>query len=307
MMKRMIQFCLAMITFACALSSAQAQTTATFISATGTDAGTCTLTQPCRNLTFALTQTATNGIITMLDSGTYAAATITKGITIQAAPGVAAVIEATSGNALTIGVGTTNFVTLRNLQIEGGGTGNMGIQSSSAGGVQIENCTIRNFANVGIQLTGNAGKHSVTNSVVQHCNVGIVIAITTGSATTSQALLDGCRIEKSGSIGISVVANGTNNKVRTVIANTTTTSNVNHGLSISGNATSTTDAILENCLVANNGTGLSSSNNGTIRVSNSIITGNNLGISGMVILTRTNNSIDHNTTQGSFSGTFTAK
>ncbi len=290
--------------------AASAQSAATYLSAgTGSDAGLCTLASPCRNLTYALTQTQAGGVISIIDSGEFASASILKAITIQAAPGVKAVINTASGNALTIAAASTDFVILRGLTLEGQGAANFGIQSTSAGGVQIENCVVRNFAGTGISLSGNAGKHSISNTTVQNCNNGIVAAVTSATFTTAFALINNCRVEKMATTGISITANNSGNKTLAMIRNTVVLQCAGNGFASNGNSGAETEMMLENCVASNNGTGIQSSSTAKTRVSNCIVTGNTLALSGAsgTLRTRGNNTVDYNTTTGAFTGTFSAK
>ena len=290
--------------------AASAQSATTYLSAgTGSDAGQCALASPCRNLTYALTQTQAGGVISIIDSGEFASASILKAITIQAAPGVKAVINPASGNALTIAAATTDFVILRGLTLEGQGTANFGIQSTAAGGVQIENCVVRNFAGTGISLSGNAGKHSISNTTVQNCNNGIVAAVTTASFTTAFALINNCRVEKMATTGISISANNSGNKTLAVIRNTVVLQCASIGFTSNGNSGAETEMMLENCVASNNGTGIQSTSTAKTRVSNCLVTGNTLALSGAsgTLRTRGNNTVEYNTTTGAFTGSFSAK
>lgn len=287
-----------------------AQSTTTYIAAsTGTDSGPCTSAAPCRNLTYALTQTQAGGAITILDSGEFASVSILKAITIQAAPGVKAIISAASGDALTIGVAATDFVTLRGLTLEGQGTANFGIRSNSAGSVQIENCVVRNFAGTGISLSGNAGKHFLSNTTVQNCNNGIVVSITSGTFTKAHALISNCRVEKITAAGISIAANNSGNTTRAVIRNTVVLQCAAVGVAANGNSNGDTEVMLESCVISQNGTGIQSFSSAPTRVSNCIVTGNTLALNGVAVMLRTrgNNTIEYNTTEGSFTGSFSAK
>ena len=64
----------------------------TWVSGTGTDAGNCPRTAPCRTFQFAHDQTNNNGAINVLTSGNFGPLTITKPISIVA-DGVEAVIN----------------------------------------------------------------------------------------------------------------------------------------------------------------------------------------------------------------------
>src|ERR1700674_495628 len=69
---------------ACGLSAApaEAQSSRTFVSGTGTDSGACTRVAPCKTFAFALTQTAAGAEIDVLDVAGYGHVTITKAISI---------------------------------------------------------------------------------------------------------------------------------------------------------------------------------------------------------------------------------
>ena len=73
----------------------------TWVSGTGTDAGNCPRTAPCRTFQFAHDQTNNNGAINVLSSGNFGPVTITKPISIVA-EGVEAVINTDAGGAAII-------------------------------------------------------------------------------------------------------------------------------------------------------------------------------------------------------------
>src|SRR5262244_3527034 len=105
---------------------AQAQATRTWVSGVGDDANPCSRTAPCKTFAGAISKTATGGIIDVLDPGGFGAVTITKSITIDGSGGSIAGIAA----ALTTGIiinGPSVHVILRNLDIEGLGTGIVGV------------------------------------------------------------------------------------------------------------------------------------------------------------------------------------
>lgn len=121
-----------------------AQATRTWVSGVGDDANPCSRTAPCKTFAGAISKTATGGEINALDPGGYGAVTITKAITI-AAEGVGeagVLVSGTSG--IIVNAPTGSQVSLRGLQIEGIGTGLVGIRVLG-GDVRVENCVIRNF------------------------------------------------------------------------------------------------------------------------------------------------------------------
>src|SRR5881275_1519114 len=61
---------------------AQAQATRSYVSGTGRDSTSCTVSAPCKTLQAALTATAAGGEIYVLNSSNYGAATINTAVTI---------------------------------------------------------------------------------------------------------------------------------------------------------------------------------------------------------------------------------
>src|SRR5436853_7870839 len=76
-------------------SSAQAQATRTWVSGVGDDANPCSRTAPCKTFAGAISKTAKDGEISVLDPGGFGTVTITKSITIDGSTtGVAGVLNA---------------------------------------------------------------------------------------------------------------------------------------------------------------------------------------------------------------------
>lgn len=277
---------------------AQAQVVQTFVSAQqGDDAHDCSLIKPCRTFTRAINEVKPGGEVTALDSGDYQAFSINKAVTVQAAPGVYAGITVTSNSAVFISAGANDVVVVRGLTLNSLG-GNFGIIFNAGAALHVESCTIHGFAQHGISFNA-AAELFVKDTVVRNSNAGIFI--NTGSGT-AKGSIDRCRLENGGS-GLQV---NTNTKV-------TARDTVASGNSIRGfGAMPITGGVgelnLENCVASGNETGIQASSGGTIRVSNSTITNNLIGISsGGVTLSRLNNTVEGNTGNGSFSGTFAAK
>ncbi len=100
----------------------------TWVSGTGTDAGNCPITAPCRTFAFAHTQTSNNGAINVLTSGNFGPLTITKPISIVA-DGVEALINTGAGGAgVIVQAGANAVVSLRGLIIDMRGTSHNGIR-----------------------------------------------------------------------------------------------------------------------------------------------------------------------------------
>ncbi|HZS06048.1 MAG TPA: right-handed parallel beta-helix repeat-containing protein [Blastocatellia bacterium] len=88
-------------------------------------------------------------------------------------------------------------------------------------------------------------------------------------------------------------------------------SGTNTGARVAPDASGTADVNFENCTVANNRFGLSVEGAGaTVRVSDSTITDNGFGVttaSGATLLSRGNNTVEGNSINGNFTGTYSAR
>ena len=140
---------------------AAAASNRTFVASTGSDAGTCSRSQPCRSFSYAVSQTVPNGEVLVLDSAGYGALTITESITISNPSGVeAAISTAAGGTAITINASKPIDVTLRGLTLLGLGTASTGITvtssipstATSAGSVNIIDCMVKDFTGDGISI-----------------------------------------------------------------------------------------------------------------------------------------------------------
>ncbi|HWS52602.1 MAG TPA: hypothetical protein VN228_00635 [Pyrinomonadaceae bacterium] len=118
-------FALCVLTLALA-SAAQAQATRTWVSGVGDDAFPCSRTAPCKTFAGAISKTAVNGEINVLDPGGFGAVTAIKSITIDGYGAHASILASgTNGVVVNIAAGVANdphrSVRLRNLSINGTG------------------------------------------------------------------------------------------------------------------------------------------------------------------------------------------
>src|SRR3981189_3749017 len=108
---------------------AQAQATRTWVSGVGDDVNPCSRTAPCKTFAGAISKTAAGGEIDALDPAGYGAVTITKGITIDGGGGQVGSVLVSGTNGIVINANaSTDVVILRNLRINGIGTGLNGVQ-----------------------------------------------------------------------------------------------------------------------------------------------------------------------------------
>jgi hypothetical protein len=178
-------------------------------------------------------------------------------------------------------------VTLRNLSIDGGGTGLIGVNFVNGSALHIENCKIWGFRGgsaVGINFTPPAGviaklyvsDSAITDSGNAGTNGGIVIRpVGTGGAKVT---LDRVQV-KNNTSGIRVDSTAqTANGISVNVSESVSAGNTNEGIAAIA-ATIAINLMLDRVRIAHNGTGLlSSAAPARIRVGSSTITGNITGI-----------------------------
>lgn len=252
-----------------AASMAQAQATRTWVSGVGDDVNPCSRTAPCKTFAGAISKTAANGEIDALDPGGFGTVTITKSITIDGTTGagfgsiLAAGTNGVNINDSLAAAPQTSIVRLRNLSIQGAGTGFDGIRVLSARTVYIENCQIYGFRGNGtnsdgieINLTAGSGTFnvSVQNTVIEN-NTGTGIRQATAVGTLN-CYYD--HVVLGGNPSGLLATGGTANISRSVIDN-----NTNDGVSVNNGAV--VNAM--NNTITSNGNGFNAIS-GTIRLGN---------------------------------------
>jgi hypothetical protein len=257
---------------------ANAQATRTWVSGVGDDVNPCSRTAPCKTFAGAISKTADKGEIDALDPGGFGTITITKNITIEGTDGqgfgsiLAAGTTGVVVNDSATATPNTIIVTLRNLSINGAGTGTNGIRFLSGKAVNVEDCQIANFnaANgFGIEASLTAGTNqelTVKNTTIFN-NLGSGVRAN-HTAGTLRVTLDHVQVEKS--------ANGVliENGVAAVITNSRFALNTGDGVFVNqagGNAS----ANLDNSVFAQNGSdGIAASGPVIIRASDNYVSGN---------------------------------
>src|SRR5580765_6537869 len=126
---------------------ASAQATRTWVSGVGDDANPCSRTAPCKTFAGAISKTAVDGEIDALDPGGFGAVTITKAITIDgSATGMAGILNSgVTGIIILTANSGSNFVQLRSISMNGGGTGTNGIRilsSLASGGTPLNTVSV---------------------------------------------------------------------------------------------------------------------------------------------------------------------
>lgn len=182
---------LAVATFLFAAASmTQAQATRTWVSGVGDDVNPCSRTAPCKTWAGAISKTADGGEIDALDPGGFGTVTITKSITIDGTTGAgfgSTLSAGTTGvnvNDSGSGAPMTKIVRLRNLSINGAGTGTRGVNYTSGKAVYVENCIIQNIKaapghGILANLTADGGQVFVRDTLIEDCAGDAIQATTT--------------------------------------------------------------------------------------------------------------------------------
>jgi hypothetical protein len=116
----------------------------TFVSGTGSDAGSCTRAAPCLTFNFAHNQTDPGGEINCVDAGDFGNLTISKSITIDCAGTVGGINPVAGAGGITVNSAGI-VVRLRNLTLNGMGGGTVGVRFNTGAALFVENCVIANF------------------------------------------------------------------------------------------------------------------------------------------------------------------
>jgi hypothetical protein len=259
-----------------------AQASRTWVSGVGDDVNPCSRTAPCKTFAGAISKTAAGGEIDALDPAGYGAVTITKAITIDGGGGQVASVLVSGTNGIVVSANaSTDVVILRNLRINGIGTGLNGVQFLSGKALGVENCAIFGFTQNGINIASSGGRVWVTNSDVTN-NAGHGVSVVSTAATSVS--IDHSRLELN---NFGVLA-GSNSKVTVTntssslnafgyvaqpaagtgeldIQNSTASLNTNTGVFSGGGAGIATTRIANVSLFGNTVAGIVASSNGTVQ------------------------------------------
>ncbi|MDQ2982455.1 MAG: hypothetical protein M3R70_00815 [Actinomycetota bacterium] len=279
---------------------ALAEATRTWVSGVGDDANPCSRTAPCKTFAGAISKTAARGTINALDPGGFGAVTIYKPITINGRGAMAGILAAgTTGVRINIDSanpnppGPNDRVILRNLDIEGVGTGISGIQFIKGKSLSVSNTNISGFTN-GIWMNG-PGKLTVRNSQINEGTYGILAGPATGTVKASIINTDVFGATwgiYSGAVGRMSVSGG---------------EFADNGTALAARNGGTLN--VRGALVEGNGIGLVAESGGKLRAAFCTVTDNVLGLSftGGQLISHGGNVVEDNDTDGSFSSTLPTK
>lgn len=272
------------------VSSAHADGLRSYISPSGSDNRPCSRNQPCRTFDGALAKTDAGGEIVALETATYDPTTITKAITLAAAPGADVAIRTTTGNAVTINANTGDTVVLRGLRLGGPGknianTNGVLVNLESPScciSVSLENTIVTDFEE-GVQMNiGVAGRLLVSDSVFRSNKTGINFSA--GGTEAHGAAVERSRFERN-DVGI---VTSTGNPV--TVSNSIASGN---GVAFQANPGGKLDIFQS--VITKNSTGVDA-NGGVVRIGYSSVMGNSTGIAagGGIVHSMGNNMVVSN-------------
>jgi hypothetical protein len=283
-----------------AASGAEAQATRTWVSGVGDDANPCSRTAPCKTFAGAISKTAAGGEINVLDPGGFGGVTITKSITILSEGNIAGVLVSGT-NAIIVNAGVNDVVTLRGLDINGLGTGLNGVRFLAGAALHVEDCQIYGFTQNGIDFNPSGVSHLFVSDTVIRNNNGaasnaiLVHPLAAGSALVS---LDRVHIHRN-RVGLRA-----EDRSKVTVRDSIASTNTNNGF-IAFSTAQAVEINLENTVATNsaagNGVRAAGTNLAVVRLSNTMITDNSIGISvanGASVISFGNNRIAGNTTDG---------
>jgi hypothetical protein len=256
----------AALAIACLLISqtAWAQATRTWVSGVGDDANPCSRTAPCKTFAGAISKTANKGEISVLDPGGYGSLSITKSITISGEGTLAGILSANT-NGIIVNANPNDRVVIRNISIEGAGTGVNAVRLLKAAQLSLENVTMAGFTQVGVDVS------VATNSALflKNCTIngGVAGVKAYGSAGDLAVLLDHVTI-RGATTGVHAL-HGT-----TTLLNSQILQSALHGVRAENDASVN---ILSSALIGNATALLADSATSIIRLSNNDIVSNGLG------------------------------
>ena len=272
--------------------SVSGQATRTWVSGVGDDANPCSRTAPCKTFAGAISKTLAAGEIDALDPGGWGAVTITKAITIDGGSWTGGILNSGT-NGVNINAGSSDVVVLRNLVINGAGTGLRGISVVGGGTVRLENVTISGMTTACMSLSSSGTVLSVRGSIFRSCGSSGQ-GLAAGSVPAQQTIdVDGLEIEETAT-GLSLGSNVSGIFRRLNIHNTL--------LGVLADATSAGCTVsIHDSRISHNSIGIQTlSGSPTVRLSDDIITVNNTGLQlgGGTIVSFGNNVISFNGIDG---------
>jgi len=263
-------------------AAARAQATRTWVSGVGDDVNPCSRTAPCKTFAGAISRTAANGEINVIDPAPAGSLTITKSVTIDGAGTFASILHSSS-TGVTVNDGATAtpntiIVTLRNLSLNGAANGVNGIRFIAGKTLNVENCSIFGSTlgapdgnGIKVALAVSGSNLNVKNTNIFRNRVGIS-ATTTAAGGFVTVNVNNCNIENNASDGIFLDARA---------FATVRDSNLafNGGAGVSLNNSAANSATVDDSELNHNLIGLFVGTGTTVRLGRSLVTQNGTNFS----------------------------
>jgi hypothetical protein len=296
---------LVLVSFILALATAAQAQTRTWVSGVGDDLNPCSRTAPCKTFAGAISKTAKDGEISVLDPGGYGAVTITKSIYINGTHGAGygSIINSLVNGVvinITDPADVRKAVRLRALDINGVSNGINGVSILAANNVFIEDSVIDGntgdgvSSGMGIRMSTAATCFLYVSDSAIHKNVkGIRIASTAGFAVAD---IKNSNIENN-QTGVEAA---TNNSFVTV-DNSRVSNNSSSGVIASASGSNLT---VNECTLMHNGTAINAGAGSAVKALSNGVIFNTVGFGGTTanIQTDGQNRNTGNTTPGAPGG-----
>jgi hypothetical protein len=293
-----------------AISVADAQAVRVFVASTGNDANDGSRGSPKRNFQNAHDSVAAGGEVVALDTAGYGTLTITKSISIIAPAGITGFITTTgSANGINVSTASNDKVTLRGLTINAVAKSGLpsGIQLNQVDVLSVSDCVISGYANGIFVAASSAGTTVIVSDTVLRNNSNQGLLVGGVSAGPVGLVMERC-VLSGNSAGVFVNGSSTAGvSHRAELRNTLGTGNTLNGFSMFG---PNNRGALGNCTFSGNVTGVIAGNSSIVKVDACTITANTTGVSVTTsgsLLSRGNNTVEENGTDGSFTGSYSAK
>lgn len=281
---------------------AHAQATRTWVSGVGDDVNPCSRTAPCKTFAGAISKTATGGVIDVLDSAGFGAVTITKSITIEGTGSIGGILSAGTNGIIVNDISGAAVVVIRDVSIDGFGTGTNGIRFLAGASLALERVSIQNVLQHGVDFANTMpASLLVSDSFFNRTGMGTPAAGSTfaainiapsSAANVATVALDRVKLANGreglwlngpvlaqvrdsaafGNSGSGFVASSTTNAAQLTIESSSSHDNSGNGVLAAGSAAV---VIMGNSAISANGVGLQATGGGTTRsFGNNRIAGN---------------------------------
>jgi hypothetical protein len=289
----------------------------TWVASNGTNNSGCGRQGPCQTFQQAYAATAAGGEIHCVDAADYGGVTITMAISIICGDTQGGGFAISGTVVVDVGAGPNDIVTLKGLDIDGGGPGGIGgpgIIFSSGAALHIHRVHIKNYGSNNPNTAGILFQPSayselyvedsyVTDNGGSGANSGGIVIQPSGSGSAN-VFINRVRLENN-STGILVDgSNSTGTAVNTVVRDSVVAGSGGNGIKVVSTAgKAAVTAYIEHSVISGNfGSGINADGaNATVRVSDTAVMNNITGVSAAnaaAVQSYKNNRISANFTDG---------